>query len=301
MSLLNKLRHVLAEPPPEWVFEFSEAGIAWAHHGKTETSGFEALEPGVISVSPVRDNVLLPEQLQETVLKLVPASANKRRRPAAVILPDYCCRVAVLDFDTFPSDPQEQLSLVRFRVKKSVPFDLEAASVSFHEQPHPAGGKKRDIVVAVVSLEILARYEAPLRQAGLHPGMVTISALTMLQMQQSPSLEVIAKLSGKAMSIAVTEGNNLRMFRCVELETVSPEEVAAVLFPTYAFVEDEWKRRPERLSLCGFGGLSGDVAQVLEAELNTRVEPLRGAHGTPGPFNAGLMGYLQGMGMEVAA
>lgn len=301
MSLLNKLRHVLAEPPPEWVFEFSEAGIAWAHHGKTETSGFEALAPGVISVNPVRDNVLLPEQLQETVLKLVPALASKRRRPAAVILPDYCCRVAVLDFDTFPSDPQEQLSLVRFRVKKSVPFDLEAASVSFHEQPHPAGGKKRDIVVAVVSLEILARYEAPLRQAGLHPGVVTISALTMLQMHQSASLEVVAKLCGKAMSIAVTEGNNLRMFRCVELETVTPEEVAAVLFPTYAFVEDEWKRRPERLLLCGFGGLGGDVAQALEVELNTRVEPLRGAHGTPGPFNAGLMGYLQGMGMEVAA
>ena len=51
MSLLNKLRHVLAEPPPEYVFEFSEAGIAWAHHGKTETSGFEPLEPGVISVT----------------------------------------------------------------------------------------------------------------------------------------------------------------------------------------------------------------------------------------------------------
>ncbi len=301
MSLLHKLRHLIAEPPPEYVFEFSEAGIAWAHHGKTETSGFEPLEPGVISVNPVRDNVLLPEKLQETVLKMVPAAANKRRRPAAIILPDYCCRVAVLDFDTFPSDPQEQLSLVRFRVKKSVPFDLEAASVGFHEQPHPAGGKKRDIVVAVVSLEILARYEAPMRQAGLQPGVVTISALTMLQMHQSPALEVIAKLSGRALSIAVTEGNNLRMFRCVELETVTPEEVAAVLFPTYAFVEDEWKRKPERLLLCGFGALGGDAAHVLEAELNTKVEPLRGAHGMPGPYNAGLMGYLHGMGMEVAA
>lgn len=301
MSLLNKLRHVLAEPPPEYVFEFSEAGIAWAHHGKTETSGFEPLEPGVMSVNPVRDNVLLPEKFQETVLKLVPVAANKRRRQAAVILPDYCCRVAVLDFDTFPSDPQEQLSLVRFRVKKSVPFDLEAASVSFHEQPHPSGGKKRDVVVAVVSLEILARYEAPLRQAGLHPGVVTISGLTMLQMQQSQGLEVIAKMTGRALSVAVTEGNHLRMFRCVELDSGTPEEVAAVLFPTYAFVEDEWKRKPERLLLCGFGTAGGDAAHVLEVELNTRVEPMRGAHGMPGPYNAGLMGYLQGIGMEVVA
>jgi hypothetical protein len=103
------------------------------------------------------------------------------------------------------------------------------------------------------------------------------------------------------LSIAVTEGNNLRMFRCVELESGTPEEVAAVLFPTYAFVEDEWKRRPERLLLCGFGTTGDDTAHVLEAELSTRVEPMRGTHGTPGPYNAGLMGYLQAMGMEVAA
>lgn len=301
MPLLNKLRHLLDEPPPEYVFEYSEEGIAWAHHGRTETTGFEPLGEGVISVNPVRDNILLPDKLQETVLKLVPPSQNKRRRPAAIILPDYCARVVVLDFDTFPSDPQEQLSLVRFRVKKSVPFDLEAASVSFHEQPHAAGGKKRDVVVAVVSLEILARYEAPLRVAGLHPGMVTISALTMLHLQQSQALEVIAKLSGKALSIAVTEGNHLRMFRCLELDAVTPEEVAAVLFPTYAFVEDEWKRKPERLLLCGFGPMGESIAQGLAEELTTTVDPLRGPLGMPSPYNAGLMGYLHGLGVEVAA
>ena len=32
---------------------------------------------------------------------------------------------AVLAFDQFPTDPREQASLVRFRMKKSVPFDVE--------------------------------------------------------------------------------------------------------------------------------------------------------------------------------
>src|SRR5262249_15406944 len=159
---------------PEFIFEFSETGIAWAHHNKTQSSGFQPFTAEVLSISPVRDNVINAEKLEETVLKLVPPAASKRRRPAAIILPDYCGRVAVLDFDTFPSDPQEQMSLVRFRVKKSVPFDLEAANVAFHVQPHSQGGKKRDIVVAVVSQEIMARYEAPLRVAGLHAGLVTL-------------------------------------------------------------------------------------------------------------------------------
>ncbi|MBI4902771.1 MAG: hypothetical protein HY820_04000 [Acidobacteria bacterium] len=300
MSLLHKLRRLLEEPPPEFVFEFSEAGIAWAHHTRKSTnSGFEPLDPGVMSISPVRDNVLIPDKLEEAVLKLAPSvPGSKRRRPAAIILPDYCSRVAVLDFDSFPTEPNEQSALVRFRVKKSVPFDLDAANVSFHVQPHPGGGKRKDVVVSVVSQEILARYEAPMRVAGLQPGLVTISALTTLNLIQSQGLDVTAKLSGKVLSIAVTEGDLLRMYRCVELASVTGEEISSVLFPTFAYIEDEFKKRPERTLLCGFGNLGEEIAMHLEQEMQVRVEPLRSPFGLPGPYNAGLMGYLQRTGIE---
>ncbi|HUQ92332.1 MAG TPA: hypothetical protein VM120_11680 [Bryobacteraceae bacterium] len=302
MSIVQKLTHLLQEPPPEFALEFSEAGIAWAQRGKTPTSGFQPLDSDVLSVSPVRDNVLKPEALDAAVTAIVAqaaSSSQRRRRACALILPDYCGRVAVLDFDSFPSESAEQMSLVRFRVKKSVPFDLDAASVSFHVQPHAAGGKKKDVVVAVVSLEILARYEAPLRMSGLHPGQVTISALTALNMVRSTTLEVTAKLSGRALSVAVTENNVLRMFRCVEMAAVSAEEITTVLFPTFAYVEDELKRRPERLLLCGFGSFGETIAPALELELHTPIEPLRSPLGIAGPHNAGLMGYLQGVGIEV--
>src|SRR5207244_3377183 len=75
------------------------------------------------------------------------APTNGKRREAALILPDYCARVAVLDFDSFPADPKEQLSLVRFRLKKSVPFDVDSAAVGYWAQP--AAGGKQDVVAAV--------------------------------------------------------------------------------------------------------------------------------------------------------
>lgn len=300
MSILQKLKHIVEEPPPELILEFSEAGIAWARRGVTVETGFAPLDPSVLSVSPVRDNVLAPDKLDLAIQKLVPAAANKKRRPTAVILPDFCGRVAVLDFDSLPSDPAEQLSLVRFRVKKSVPFDLEAASVSFAIQPH-GSGKRRDVVVAVVAHEILARYEAPLRMAGLHPGLVTISALAAMNLVHDSALAVTAKLSGKVLSVAVTENETLRLFRCVELDHVTPEEITAVLFPTLAFVEDELKRRPQRLMLCGFGAFGDSISGELARELNVSVESLRSPWGAPTPFNAGLMGYLQSAGLSIGA
>ncbi len=41
---------------------------------------------------------------------------NARANAAAppLILPDYAARVSVLDFDAFPTSPEEQLSLIRF-------------------------------------------------------------------------------------------------------------------------------------------------------------------------------------------
>ena len=45
----------------------------------------------------------------------------------------------------------------------------------------PAADKKLDVVVAVAPLEIVARYEAPFRAAGMNPGLVTTSCLAALR------------------------------------------------------------------------------------------------------------------------
>ena len=57
-----------------------------------------------------------------------------------MILPDYAARVTVLDFDAFPSVAEEQASLVRFRVKKTIPFDIDSAAVSYF--PQTVAGQK---------------------------------------------------------------------------------------------------------------------------------------------------------------
>src|SRR5712692_7387990 len=118
------------DPPPAFAFELSEAGIAMARTGKEPDFDFRPLDAGIISVSPLRDNILEPEKLASTVRGMVPPNGSRKRRDAALILPDSSVRVSVLDFDSFPTDAKEQLSLVRFRIKKGVPYDVESAILS---------------------------------------------------------------------------------------------------------------------------------------------------------------------------
>jgi len=295
MSLWNQIARLVTDPPPNHLFEVSEAGIAFAH-GK-ETS-FEALEPGTVVVSPVEDNLLRADAVAAAIGRVASsktlrnsrnsAISSKKRKPAAVILPDYAARVSVLDFDSFPSSLEEQNSLVRFRVKKTIPFDIDSAAVSHHVQPHPAS-KKVDVIAVTVALEVIARYEALFRSSGFQPGVVTTSALAALNLYRitdGDGVGVLAKLSGRALTVSVISSNIVKLFRCVALEEASEEEILGVLHPTFAYVEDELGSPVSRLITCG-------IPQEILGRLKCEVEPLRSRFGTPGPYNAGLLGYLE--------
>src|SRR4051794_22267625 len=111
-NFLQKLTGLLQDPAPDFVFEVTESGLAWARPAAGTPPTFTPLEAGVLRVSPLTDNVQKIDALADAIRSITGGAARKRRS-TVVILPDYSSRVAVLPFDQFPADPKEQLSLVR--------------------------------------------------------------------------------------------------------------------------------------------------------------------------------------------
>lgn len=294
--------NLLKDPPPGYAFELSEAGIAFAKIGASPQINFQPFEEGVLSVSPLHDNIQKPELLAEQISALVPANGSRKRR-AALILPDYSSRVAVLDFDAFPSAHEEQRALVRFRMKKSVPFDVDTAMVSYYAQPRAAAQAKTspsagkiEVVVAIMATEIVSRYEAPFRGAGFLPGYVTTSALAALNMLQPDGLTLVVKQSGHTLTALVVDGSVLKLARCVEIESANQADIEGVIHPTLAYIEDELRSTPKRILLCGLGPAGEQMGQYWHSEWGVQVETLRSRYGAPGPANAGLLGYLESLG-----
>jgi type IV pilus assembly protein PilM len=290
MSVWESISRLVKDPPPAHVFELSEAGVA---HATGTDTGFEPLPAGALEVSPVEDNLrqvdLILPVLGAAAAARPGASRSAKRRTAAVLLPDACARVSVLDFDSFPTVPTEQASLVRFRVKKTIPFDIDSAAVGYYVQPGGDKKTKTDVVAVTVALEVLARYEALFRNAGFHAGEVTVSGLAMLNLYKGQESAMLAKLAGKTLTVMVVASGKLCLFRCLELEQTTEqdaeEEIRSVLYPTFAYAEDELRAPIQRVILCGF-------PEPLD-NLPCESEPLRGRFGAAGPFNAGLLGYLE--------
>jgi type IV pilus assembly protein PilM len=294
MSLLHSVTSLWKDPPPALAFELSEAGVAMARTGKAPDFDFRPLESGVLSVSPLRDNILDADKLAAAVRSMVPPNGSRKRRQAALILPDSCVRIAILDFDHFPSDAKEQLSLVRFRMKKSVPYDVESAMLSYHAQSG-GNGKKVDVVVAVAPLEIISRYEAPFRAAAIEPGFVSLSALASLELIDEAGTVVVAKLSGRMLTIMVVSSRVLKLVRSLDLSQPGIPEIASDLYPTFVFTEDNLGVKAEKLLLAGFGNMAEDARAQFARELHLPVEVIRAAAGVAGENSLGLMGYLRSL------
>jgi len=140
------------------------------------------------------------------------------------------------------------------------------------------------VVAVTVALEVLARYEALFRNAGFHPGDITVSALSALSLYRDAEPAVIAKLADNTLTVMVVAGGKLKLFRCLTLEPPSEDEIRAVLQPTLAYAEDELGAPVKRIIECGPAG-------VWPSGVNA--EPLQSRFGTPNALNAGLYGYME--------
>ena len=288
--ILDSLKAILIDPPPGMAFEVSEAGIAAARIGHHTELDFRPLEPGVLAISPLKENVLDEAAFKAAVKALAASHTARKGKDATLILPDFSTRTTVLDFDTFPSDVEEQLGLIRFRLKRSVPFDVESAAVSYVAQPGP---KRFDVVVVMTPRDIISRFEAPFRAAGLNPGLVTTSSLAALELAPEGGLTMIAKLTGKSITLLVRDKATLKLVRCLDLPSSELEDISAVLVPTFVYMEDNLGGRADKLLLCGFGARTDEAKRQFEQELTVEVDELRSPLGVPGEHNAGLLGYLR--------
>lgn len=174
---------------------------------------------------------------RETIAAIKKAldSVVLRERRTTLVLPDAAVRVLLLDFDSLPTKAAEALPVVRFRLKKLLPFDAEDAVISYQVMSQQRGMIR--VLAVAVPKQVLAEYESMVREAGFEPGAVLPSTLAACAgVEEREVATLIVNAGESSVTTAIVQGGVLLLHRTVDLALdealVTEMAVAADIVPS---------------------------------------------------------------------
>jgi type IV pilus assembly protein PilM len=148
-----------------------------------------------------------------------------------LVVPDAAVRVLLLDFDSLPGKIVEALPVVRFRLKKLLPFEVEEAVVSYQIMSSSKG--LVTVVAVAIPRDVLGEYERVVTAAGYLPGAVLPSTLAALaglgigsgQLEEGPaSTALVVNTGTQQVTTAIVRGGVLLLHRTLEMSAPIAEE-----------------------------------------------------------------------------
>ena len=145
-------------------------------------------------------------------------TVSLKTRDVTLVVPDSAVRVLLLDFDELPAKEAEALPVVRFRLKKLLPFDADDAAISFQVMTTTRGLVQ--VIAVAMPREVQSDYESLVREAGFEPGAILPSTLASLAgLDEGDRPRLIVNAGRKSITTAIVKGGILLLHRTVDLGT----------------------------------------------------------------------------------
>jgi type IV pilus assembly protein PilM len=163
--------------------------------------------------------------------------------------------------------------VVRFRLKKSLPFDVDKAKISYHTQTSKNGLR---LIAAVALAGVIEDYESLFREAGFTPGVVLPSMLAALGAAEANRPTLMVKVDARTTSVAILDKQQLLLFRNLENArgvTISGEQLAEEIYPSIVFFQDTYHLNLEQIFVAGLSDIGGALP-ALRAQTGLEVHEL---------------------------
>lgn len=295
IPFLNPLARIFREPPPTLACEFTAGSLAVARwqpgNPRPERFVVRTLKADALRAQPVLQNLNDHDTVAAAVTSALDeaqaVNPGKKRREIALLLPDSSVRINVLSFDQVPTSREEVESLIKFRLRKAVPFDVDDAAIAWQfvrtaavrERSEDRKNKTpRDMLVAVTPRAIIRQYEAIFEERGYLPGQVMVSTLAGLHLivdsTDAAAGSMLLRKTGATLTIALTNRGELRMLRSTEGGNAS--ELFHDIYSSAVFYQDTYDGKLDRIFHTGFDEDPDAEAlwSQVEAELGIVPRPL---------------------------
>jgi type IV pilus assembly protein PilM len=270
---------LLASPPPTVAVEIAPThvtGLLLSDSGSEPMIAGYAVEPlpdGVVTPAVNAPNIHDQAALAAAISTALQKIGGRTRR-VALVLPDTTAKVSLIRFEKVPARPHDLEQLIRWQVKKSAPFRLEDAQVSWTPGV-PLEGGGREFVVSMARRDVIESFERTCDAVGVHAGLIDIASFSLINAQLASTGGqggdwLLVHLASDYVTLAVVRGADLVFFRNRALGAEA--DLTDLVHQTAMYHEDRLGGGGfSRVVLAGASRAGGNQAERLRRAVEDRL------------------------------
>ncbi len=166
-----------------------------------------------------RPNLGSVEEMTGQARELFEKSATKPGK-VSLILPDNLAKVSIVSLPERPATRKQLREMLRFKLRRSVPFRLEDAVIS--SWALPGVGSEMHLLVAVMLRSVVEQYEAAFSAIGARPGLVDLCTPSLFNLVRPDLEKAVAEGSDTALlnstrnyfTLMIVRADRVVFFRC---------------------------------------------------------------------------------------
>lgn len=220
-------------PPPSIGLEIAArrvTAVALAAQGDKVVVSAHATEPlpdGAVLPSLNAQNIVDQAGVAAAVGRVLEAVGGRNAR-IALVVPDGVTKVSLVKFEKLPAKADDLEQMVRWQVKKTVPFAIDQAQIAWTRGVAEASGAT-EMVVTLARRDIIEEYEAVAGRAGAHAGVVDLATFNLINLALSADASLrqpapgpsgpapvdwlLVHVAADSSTIAIVRGEQLIFFR----------------------------------------------------------------------------------------
>jgi hypothetical protein len=186
-----------------------------------------------------------------------------------VVVPDETARIAFITAENPSKNVEEQKTFIRWKLKKTVPFDADTAQVAYSIiGPHGAGPGV-DMLVALSPRAVVQEYETLFDSMDVHAGMVLPSTLAALNMFSAPAGDTLfVKVAPDSITTTIFQDGRVQFYR-----RVTDLSLYDAVYPTVMYYQDKLTGKGlEHLVVCNYDADLRAPLEDIHAKLGLTAE-----------------------------
>lgn len=291
---------------PSFVLDLEPGFVAAARLSPSKKQilsvGVHGLPSGSLVASPNKSNFANSDTIHKAIADVSEKLGNTGGR-LGLLIPDVSVRVALLQFETLPTNLNEAEALVRWKMREYLPYAPEEARLTFQvvsRQPDQI-----EVLGVAVRGSVLAEFESALgifNRGGADLVLPATVALLPL-LPEDAGGQLLLHLCPGALTAVVIASNRIRYWRTrvlAEDGVGNAEEVGREAARVLATCQDNLSVHVENVWYCGRPPADVEVDAALAKALDRQLLPLKANVFPAGGLPSGQNWAFEQFGMPFA-